>query len=160
MNKDKYARIEIRPHTAEDVRVITDYLHPSYRAVHEKTSTAGDSGLLQLFRLDPTDDSFPGFSARWDIRQNAVDIDLHGNDRAASLFKAEKDGYKGHHSTALANGVYLLEITIPGAVIFRGKLQMTGTGIVYLKDDASSIIEEMQDHADTAANPGGILDVK
>ncbi len=145
MNKDRYARIEIRPHVAEDIDVVVDYLHPDYKIVHERKALAGDSGLLQLFRLETLDTSFPSFSARWDIRENAVDIDLQGDKKSSSLFKAGKDGYKGHHSTSAGDGVYVIEIDVPNAAIFRGTVKMVGTGIVYLKDDVSAVIEGMKD---------------
>jgi hypothetical protein len=79
-----------RPHRADRIDLVTEFLHPAYEVECEGSSDAGETGLLTLFRLKSGDSLLPGFAGRWDLKENAVDIDLCGDKVRSNLFKEGK----------------------------------------------------------------------
>ena len=135
MEKDRYKRIELRPHEAGHIELEEEMIHPSYELEYDSSAKAGPTGLLRLFRLKSRNAALPNFDGRWDIRQNAVDIDLLGPKEISRSFKSQAAGYRGHHSKALGDNHYYIDIAIPGVEVFRGTLELEATGIVYLLDE-------------------------
>jgi len=138
MNRDKYSPTHLRPKSAGNIVIVTKYIDPSYRLIYSAKSEATDTGLVNLFSLSSDDDSFPNFAGRWDMKENAVDVDLIaiGKRLDKQAFIAERDGYRGHHSVRDEGSpnTFRLHIEIPDKTVFCGLLEMDGTGAIYLRD--------------------------
>jgi hypothetical protein len=61
------------------------------------------------------------------------------------MMTSRANRYRGHHSRALGDHVCAIDIAVPSADIFPGKLELSATGIVHLQDDASPIIRGVKD---------------
>jgi len=147
MQKDKYAKIELRPNKATSINIIPEWIHPKYELKYEPSSNATDTGHLELFRLKPVEPELPTFSARWDLRPNTVDIDLIGTAEAGKAFKAGVGGYAGHH-TAIAQDsprTYQIHIQTPLGAIFSGKIELIIELGVYLKDSFEEFRDQVKD---------------
>jgi hypothetical protein len=142
MEKDKYAKVKIRPHRAERIDLLQEFLDPSYVLECEQSATAGDTGLLLLFGLRSIDETLPNFDARWDLKEDAVDVDLVPLSSTSRLFKTGSQGYRGHHSKNLGHYRYQIDIAIPNRDVFRGVLELDANGILYLRDEARLIVTD------------------
>jgi hypothetical protein len=89
---------------ASGIEVTIDELHPDYKFCDAQAEVITDQhGLLQLFRIVPKCAGLPAFAARMGHDdQNAVDIDLLGDNAQSKLFRAQATGYVGHHTDRLA----------------------------------------------------------
>lgn len=135
MRKDEKKRIQLRPDSAECIDLVKEYLHPSYELKSEAAADAGETGLLALFHLKSKAPELPSFRGRWDMKENAVDIDLLGGANESKVFKAGKDGYRGHHSTTLEDGRYQIDVAIPSHDVFRAVLEFDARGIAELQPE-------------------------
>src|SRR6266481_4274786 len=144
MQKDKYAKPEPRPNKATDIEITAEWISPNYKLRHSSISEATDTGHLELFRLEPIDDQFPCFSARWDWKPNTVDVDLIGDEEANKAFKAESGGYKGHHTTSDSPRSYQIDIQTPVCSVFRGKIALSVELALYLRDHFSTLVDEVR----------------
>lgn len=142
MEKNQYTRLQLRPHRAERIKLVTEFLHPSYKLEHLASADAGKTGLLRLFSLVSQDSEFPSFEGRWDAKQNAVDVDLVACDDRSKLFKSGKNGYRGHHSVHVEDQRYAIIIAIPQGEVFRGVLELDANAIVYLEEEIKFDIED------------------
>lgn len=142
VEKDKYARVRLRPNRAERIELEKKFIHSSYDLEHDESADAGETGLLTLFRLKSTEAALPDFAARWDVRANAIDIDLLRPEACRKLFKGGKDGYRGHHSTDLSHGRYEIDIAIPSGLVFRGVLEFEPSALAPAKDEIRFEIKE------------------
>jgi hypothetical protein len=88
------------------------------------------TGHLTFFDLVPVSEGLPSFEARWDEKDESVDIDIKGvSEQDKNLFKHGKGGYSGHWSrrTPTANTIYTYEvyIRIPRGRVFEGTVDFT-----------------------------------
>jgi hypothetical protein len=68
MQRDKFAKIQLRPNKATNIEITPERLHPSYQLKFQPTSVATETGHLELFRLEASECDLPTFSARWDLK--------------------------------------------------------------------------------------------
>jgi len=141
VEKDPYARPRMRPNRAEPIEIETKFLDSSYDLEHHKSAEAGETGLLELFRLKSRNAAFPDFAARWDVGANAVDIDIRP-EKLSKLFKRGKGGYRGHRSTDLGHNRYEIDIEIPSGQVFHGVLKLDGSAIGHFTDEIRLGIKE------------------
>jgi hypothetical protein len=146
MKRDKFST-GIRPHQANDIDVTTEEINPVYELKARRDSAATDTAHLELFRLEPSDSKRPSFSARWDWKENTVDIDLLGDPGLCKEFKADSDGYKGHHTTALSESplTYQVDIRVPAEAIFRGTITLSVDLALFRKENVGEIIDQITD---------------
>ena len=143
MRRDWKKKIQMRPDRVENVRLVEEHLHPAYDLEWDKATDAGETGLLTLFVLKSRDPQLPSFRGRWDIRQDAVDVDLLDRaEKDGKTFKAGKKGYRGHHSTKMTDRSYQIDIAIPGHDIFRAVLGFVGSGTTELHDEINVIVSD------------------
>jgi hypothetical protein len=146
MQKDKYAKIELRPRKASEISITAEQTHPNYELKSHSSSLATDTGHLELFRLTPLGHQLPTFSARWDLKPNTIDIDLIGDAEASRAFKAEADGYKGHHTVVVSESprIYQVDIQTPAGIVFVGKIEVAIELGLHLRD-RFEIIDQLED---------------
>jgi hypothetical protein len=102
---------------------------------------------LELFRIQPIRKAQPVFSGRWDWKANSIDIDLIGDPAAIKAFKADSNGYSGHHTLGISDSpkVFQVDIQTPTERIFRAKVSLSVELGLYFKDEAGPMIDEMTD---------------
>lgn len=147
MQRDRYAKIELRPNKATEITISPEQIHPNYKLRSEPSSLATDTGHLELFRLEPVEGERPMFSARWDLKPNTIDIDLIGDVKAGTAFKAESGGYKGHHTVVVSETprVYLADVRTPMGIVFVGRIAVKIELGLYLRDNIGNLIDEITD---------------
>ncbi|PYV62720.1 MAG: hypothetical protein DMG97_39640 [Acidobacteria bacterium] len=122
MRRDKFAKLPIKADGAHNIELDVEYLDPRYRLELSSVSPATETGLISLFRLVPNNPSLPGFAARWDDRQQTIDVDP---DPLACIdhdsWRYEKDGYSGHHTDRFTVDprVYQIDLNTPDGLVFR-----------------------------------------
>jgi hypothetical protein len=126
VQRDKYAKIELRPNKATRIDIIPEQIHPEYELKYQSSALATDTGHLELFRLEPSAGGLPAFSARWDLKPNTIDIDLIDDVAAQRAFKAGVDGYRGHHTVVVSDvpRVFQVDIVTPTGVVLVGKIEV------------------------------------
>jgi hypothetical protein len=146
MQRNKYAKTQLRPKKASPIEITVEQIHPKYRLKSQPTSLATDTGHLELFRLEPLERELPTFSARWD-KPDTIDIDLVGDAKASKTFKAEVGGYKGHHTVSASDSprTYQVDIQTATGIIFVGKIKVTIELALYLRDSFKSFIEQIKE---------------
>jgi hypothetical protein len=147
MQRDKYAKIQLRPNKATRIEITPERTHPKYQLKFQSTSLATDTGHLELFRIEPLERVLPTFSARWDLKPNTIDIDLIGNAEASEAFKAAVDGYNGHHTVIVSDSprVYRVDIQTPMGVVFVGKVEVAIELGLHLRDSLENLREQIKD---------------
>lgn len=71
--------------------VLTEFLSTHYNDPSSAVVVrALDNGRLELLRIEPKQPDRPSFSARWDIKDDSVDIDLHGDAEEVRKFASQK----------------------------------------------------------------------
>jgi len=82
------------------VEVSTGYLNSDYRLQLCSDHSIGNTGLLVIFRLTTKSSKPPEFIGRWDEKDNSLDVDILGVDKAEkSRFKRGEVGCSDHHPT-------------------------------------------------------------
>jgi hypothetical protein len=147
MQRDKYAKVELRPNKAAGINITAERTHPKYQLKFHSSSLASDTGHLELFRLAPLEGELPTFSARWDLKPNTIDIDLIGDAEASKAFKAAADGYKGHHTVVVSVSprIYQVDIQTPAGIVFVGKIEVVIELGLHLRDRMESLIDQIQE---------------
>jgi hypothetical protein len=113
------------------VKVTERDLHPDYK-IEQHNPIRGGTGHLPVFSLVPNEAKNPTFTARIDDgvrgrrRMPDLDIDIEGvNAKIERDFKANRNGYSGHHSDRSPNQterMFEVEIVTPSGTIFRGEV--------------------------------------
>ncbi len=102
------------------------FLHHEYKLKTPETISLSETGLLILFIIEPIENfDLPSFSARWDQNLETLDIDISNTTHKISiLFKAEKEGYLGHHPKNISQNprTYNVHIAIPQYEIFNSNI--------------------------------------
>lgn len=144
MQRNKYAKIQLRPNKATQITITEQSIHENYTLKFTKSCVATDTGHLELFRLEPSDHALPIFSARWDAKDNTVDIDLIGDSAQSRAFRAEEPGYHGHHSQTQNHSPFILKVDIqtPSGSIFSGTIELIVELGIYLADTFPQLVDE------------------
>lgn len=147
MQRDKYAKTELRPNRATGINITAERTHPNYQLKVQPSSLATDTGHLELFRLEPLKTELPTFSARWDLKPNTIDIDLIGDPEASKAFKAATGEYKGHHTVIVSDSprIYQVDIQTPAGIVFVGKIEVAIELGLYLRDRFEALRDEIKD---------------
>jgi hypothetical protein len=147
MQRDKYAKVELRPNKATSISITPERTHPKYQLEFQSNSLATDTGHLELFRLAPLEGGLPTFSARWDLKPNTIDIDLIGDAKASKAFKAGADRYKGHHTVVVSVSprIYQVDIQSPAGIVFEGKIEVAIELGLHLQDRLESLTDQIKD---------------
>ncbi len=114
-----------------NLKVTPRHMHPDYEIqVHDLKR--GETGLLKVFSLRPTNAQLPSFSARIDDGNSyrrktpELDIDIEGVSNATKRhFKNNLNGYGGHHtdrSLGPEHRIFDVKIVIPSKTIFDGEV--------------------------------------
>jgi hypothetical protein len=136
MEREKFARLELRACSASKIQITTHEIDPTYQVTFAVVSNTSDMGHLELFRIEPRQADLPIFSGRWDLRPNTIDLDLIGDPAAGRAFRDETNGYHGHHTTVISDSprIYGVDVHTPEGCVFRGTVTLNiGLG-VSLKD--------------------------
>jgi len=115
-----------------NLKITTHYLDLDYEIVEEDLKR-GDTRLLRVFSLIPKTLGKPSFHARVDDgspdtpKDPELDIDIKGVSDTAIIrdFKANRNGYIGHHNSRSASPserVFDVEISTPKGNVFRGEI--------------------------------------
>jgi hypothetical protein len=88
------------------------------------------TGHLKCFDLVPHSEGLPSFEARWDEKDESVDIDIKGvSEEDKDLFKHGTGGYSGHWSrrTPTADTIYTYGVCIRilRGTVFEGTVDFT-----------------------------------
>jgi len=116
-----------RVFTVKDLTVKEVYKDPAYRIELYHNNKATDTMHLVIGKLVSDDQSLPCFIFRWDEQQDQFDVDIENVDNETKKkFKAEKDGYSGHHPRrSVRNGRHMeVDISLPKKKIFKGTIKV------------------------------------
>lgn len=108
-----------------NLKIDTDFIAPDHSLIFSDHNDMSETGLVEIFTVASNKPELPSFKARWDERNDQVDIDIHNVGKGISqAFKNGKKGYSGHHSKKTIDSPrkYLVEIKIPEKLIFRGNM--------------------------------------
>ncbi len=108
-----------------NLKVNTAYIDNDYLLSSLGCNDISETGLIELFKITSKKRDHPSFQARWDEKENLVDIDIKNVSKNISTsFKSEKNGYSGHHSTMVVESPreYHSKICLPNKVIFAGTI--------------------------------------
>lgn len=100
-------------------------VHQDYQVI-ECDGVLSDTGRLRILEFVRRDGQPPSFSARWDIKDDALDIDIHGvAPPVHTSFKEGKDGYSGHWTekattTNAGPRAFAIKIETPDGLVFAG----------------------------------------
>lgn len=122
--KDKDGQNIFQVNTIFNVHIEKTYLHPDYDLITE-TSEMTDTGLMIVFKLESKNSDLPSFAGRWDHKQGVLDIDIFKVDsKAVTNFRAEKNGYGGHHPLLASESprLFAIDIKIPEGKILEGAM--------------------------------------
>lgn len=130
MDKDSFAKKASKTLGSRDIIVTTTFISAEYcqppTSIREVRTS--ETGHLELLRIEPNRAGLPSFSVRWDHKDNSVDIDLISiNEEEVACFKAEKCGYRGHHTDKLdqPSRTHVIDIETPATgPVFRGTLTL------------------------------------
>lgn len=103
-------------------KVEVTHLHPDY-AFGILGSGLTETGLLEIFKLEPKNPALPYFVGRWDQSVETLDIDIfNAGSRISDYFRSERGGYTGHHPlrTSDSERKYSVKISLPDMLIFDG----------------------------------------
>lgn len=114
-----------------NLKITTHHLDPDYEILKQDL-IRGDTRHLKVFSLISKTPGKPSFHARVDDgspnkpKEPELDIDIDGVSKAvASDFKANRNGYLGHHSMRSPNPderIFDIEIAIPDQRVFKGEV--------------------------------------
>jgi hypothetical protein len=112
------------------VRITESHRCQQYVCLVSVDNVMTSTGHLKFFDLVPVSEGLPSFKARWDEKDESVDIDIKGvSEQDKNLFKDGKRGYSGHWSrrTPTANTIYTYDvcIQIPQGKVFEGTVDFT-----------------------------------
>jgi hypothetical protein len=99
-----------------DVDVVREFVAPGYEVDMLENNERGATGLLTVVRIKRPG-QWPTFEGRWDEKATALDFEA-----VDAEDKRSKTGFDGHHSVALPERRFRVEIRYPsgGARIFAG----------------------------------------
>jgi len=127
---EKIANQSGRVSKVGNLEVHTNSIHPDY-ALEHCDGILSETGKLELLKLVPKSGTGPSFTARWDQKPQRLDIDMHdASTTAAKKFKAEQDGYSGHHTERTSDPhkrVFDVTITVPTGTVFDGSVSFSNT---------------------------------
>jgi hypothetical protein len=134
MDKERFANKSLIIAGAGGIEVAVEFLNADYRLSEVKPhATTGDTGRLQLFRIDPVSAGFPSFLVRiGHDNHEAVDVDLVGGEAERIAFSSQAPGYVGHKTEPLNTDPrsYKLHIVVPSVGrVFSGTLAMSSVGL-------------------------------
>lgn len=87
-----------------NVRIEKIYIHPEYDLIAD-TNEMTNTGLMIVFKLESKNPDLSSFAGRWDQKQGVLDIGIFKVDgKAVANFRAEKNGYGGHHPLVIVSG--------------------------------------------------------
>jgi hypothetical protein len=134
VDKENFAKKGFIVAGASGIEVETEFLNPKYKPLEVKPdATTGDTGRLQLFRIDPIPSGLPAFLVRiGHDNHEAVDVDLIGDEAERVAFASQAPGYVGHKTRNLKTdpSSYNLNIEVPSVGrVFSGTLTMKGLGL-------------------------------
>jgi len=134
MDKERFAKKEFIVAGVSGIEVETEFLNPNYKLSEvEPDATTGDTGCLQLFRIDPVLAGLPAFLVRiGHDNHEAVDVDLIGDEAERIAFARQAPGYVGHKTQDPKTDPrsYNLNIEVPSVgPVFSGTLTMKGLGL-------------------------------
>ena len=141
--------------SASGIEVAIDFLNPAYK-LSEMTPdvTTGNTGRLQLLRIDPIPAGLPAFCVRIGHDDHeAIDVDLIGDKAQRLAFARKAPGYVGHKTDRLETDPrsYKLDIAVPSVGrILSGTLTMKGVGLG-LRLGFDSLAETLTDAVVTRA---------
>jgi len=120
MDSRKWNRLELRANRAFGLKVTPAYLAPDYDLVLNEPPVSSEEGHLELCRLVSRQSSrgTPYYSVRWDLAQNAVDVDRVLPGRYNK--KIHDKNFQGHHSALISPGLY--RIFVPN--VFDGSVKL------------------------------------
>ena len=127
MDPTRFAKLPVRTEGAQNIEVETEYLDPRYTVELSPLSPATKSGLINLFRVVPKQPSLPAFAARWDDREQTVDVDAEpSNCVDRDSWRDEKNGYHGHHTNRLTDDprVYQIDLQTPQGSVFKARVRL------------------------------------
>jgi hypothetical protein len=126
MHKDLWAKKKFKVTGGRNTEVTCEFLSGDYsEPTCSKPAKAGETGLLEILRIEPKQTGLPTFVGRWDQRANSIDIDLLGDPSEARMFAMQKPGFRGHktRTTSERPRVRALDIETPRTgPVFRGKV--------------------------------------
>jgi len=122
--KNESGRDVFRVNSSFNVKVEKEFLHAEYSMKTDKSEMT-ETGHLVVFELKTDNKALPYFVGRWDQKEELLDIDILGIDKkAVSNFRAEKNGYSGHHPELILESprLFQIEINIPECKIMKGNM--------------------------------------
>jgi hypothetical protein len=154
MDKQQFDRKGSIVVSASGMVLETEFLNADYQPPQvNPEKRAGETGLLELFRIMPCQPGFPTFVGRiGHDDQDAVDVDLIGNAQESCAFGSQALGYVGHNTRELKTDPrsYSVTITAPGVGhVFSGTLTLKCVGFgrrvfdsLKMTDVAKAVITE------------------
>ncbi len=136
MESAKFKEKTVKAESAFNVVPQNLYLDAEYTLRIPTISTATQTGLLAVLRIEPTSTALPAFVIRWDDKQNTIDVDLEGSAPDREAFEAERNGYKGHHPETVSADprIFRIDIQLPQRKVYEALLTCNIGHTVSLKD--------------------------
>jgi hypothetical protein len=128
MDRERVKKQDGKATQVSNVDVNPIKIHPEY-CLESCDGDITPTGLLQVLKLVINDGQSPGFSARWDERAYALDIDIN-DPSLRDDFKNGRNGYAGHHTLISKAGdsrTFEVNIKTPQRLIFEGTVSFSLT---------------------------------
>jgi hypothetical protein len=97
MDKNRWGRQEFKALGSHNITINTEFLNDSYNMpLYTSAVPVGQTGLLELLRIEPKRTDLPSFRVRWDQNEDSVNVDLIGDSEETRKFAQQRAGYIGH----------------------------------------------------------------
>jgi hypothetical protein len=153
MDRARWANKEFKALGAHNIVLTTDCVSDDYK--HPAVSVAvrtSDTGHLEMLKIEPKRADLPLFSVRWDLPDDAVDVDLCGDPEEARKFAEGRDGYYGHKTDRVSESprTHAINIETPlTGPVFRGTISLN-IDLALLLRDAMAVTDSVEVRTEAA----------
>lgn len=159
MDKDRWAKEPIKALGSHNIKITTEYLSGDYdEPTCAPVARSLDNGLLELLRIEPKRPGFPSFSARWDLADDSIDIDLSNDPEERRRFARSEKGYRGHKTQRVTDNPRTQRIDIETPVVghvFTGTVTLN-IDLGVTMEDSLNLNASLQVNADVIRNGQGM----
>jgi hypothetical protein len=128
MDKDRWANQTLKALGSHNITVTIEFLDGSYNPPNYTSGVIpGETGLLELLRIESNRPDLPSFRVRWDQTENSVNVDLLGDAEEARKFAQGSTGYRGHKTIRVNESprTQAIDIETPSTgQVFKGTIAL------------------------------------
>ncbi|MGH9776338.1 MAG: hypothetical protein ACRD50_15505 [Candidatus Acidiferrales bacterium] len=110
---------------ASNIVLENQHLDDHYTQELLDLAEATSTGHLVLLRLNSKMPGLPGFTVRWDQKQETIDVDLEGDRTEQECFEHGQNGYQGHHPEMVCKDprAFKIDIRLPHIRVYEANLR-------------------------------------